>query len=71
MHSHNFITYSMELRSKAVPKLVSSKSTQKKVSEVVERKVFEDEVKSKCGVGKKEKLVEAKSLINFKDNKPL
>jgi len=41
------------------------------VSEVVERKVFEDEVKSKCGVGKKEKLVEAKSLINFKDNKPL
>jgi len=44
----------MELRSKVVPTTVSSKSTKKKVFEVVEIEVFEEEVKSECRVEKKE-----------------
>jgi len=42
----------MELRCKVVPTSVSSKRT-KKVSKIVERDVFEEEVKSECEVEKK------------------
>ena len=42
-----------ELKSKAVSTLVSSKSIDKKVPKVVERELFEEEIKTECEVEKR------------------